>query len=66
MIDDKWFASIQAEITGEVQRLTQNLAERVKELEERYAQPLPDLEQEVEAFSAKVEEHLQKMGVDKA
>ena len=45
VIDDKWFASIQAAITGEVQRLTQNLAERVKELEERYAQPLPDLEQ---------------------
>ena len=66
VIDDKWFASIQAEITGEVQRLTQNLAERVKELEERYAQPLPDLEQEVEAFGAKVEEHLQKMGVDRA
>ena len=45
VIDDKWFATIQAAIIGEVQRLTQNLSERVKELEERYAQPLPDLEQ---------------------
>ena len=64
VIDDKWFATIQTEITSEVQRLTQNLTERVKELEERYAQPLPDLAQEVEAFSVKVEAHLQKMGVD--
>ena len=34
-----------------------------QELEERYAQRLPDLEQEVEAFGVKVEEHLRKMGV---
>ena len=64
VIDDKWFASIQSAIEGEVQRLTQALTARVQELEERYAQPLPDLTQEVEAFSAKVEEHLRTMGVD--
>ena len=64
VIDDKWFATIQAAVTGEVQRLTQHLTERVKELDERYAQPLPDLQNEVEDFSMKVEEHLLKMGVD--
>ena len=63
VIDDKWFASIQAAITGEVQRLTQALAERVKELEERYTQPMPALESEVQEFSMKVNEHLSKMGV---
>ena len=63
VINDKWFASIQAAITGEVQRLTQNLAERVKELEERYTQPMPALESEVQEFSMKVNEHLSKMGV---
>ena len=63
VIDDKWFASIQAAITSEVQRLTQALAERVKELEERYAQPMPALEGEVDDFSLKVNEHLSKMGV---
>ena len=40
-VDDKWFASTQAAMEGEVQRLTQMLANRVKELEERYAYP-PD------------------------
>ena len=64
VIDDKWFVTIQAEITGEVQRLTQNLTERVKELEERYAQPLSNLENEVEAFSEKVYAHLLKMEVE--
>ena len=63
VIDDKWFTTIQADIIGEVQRLTQALAERVKELEERYAHPLPDLENEVEDFSIKVDEHLLNMGV---
>ena len=63
VIDDKWFATIQAAIIGEVQRLTQNLTERVKELEERYAQPLPELGREVEDFSLKVDQHLLKMGV---
>ena len=64
VVADKWLASIQSAIDGEVQRLTQALTARVQELEERYAQPLPDLEQEVEAFSARVEEHLRTMGVD--
>ncbi len=63
VIDDKWFATIQAEVTGEVQRLTQNLTERVKELEERYTQPLPTLESEVNDFTQKVKDHLSNMGV---
>lgn len=63
VVEDKWFASIRAVIEGEVQRLTQRLAGRVKELDERYARPLPELEREVEAFGAKVEEHLRRMGL---
>lgn len=63
VVEDKWFASIRAAVEGEVQRLTQRLAGRVKELDERYARPLPELEREVEAFGAKVEEHLKRMGL---
>jgi len=63
VVEDKWFASIRAGIEGEVQRLTQRLAARVKELDERYARPLPELEREVETFRAKVEEHLKRMGL---
>ena len=64
VIDDKWFATIQTTVTGEVQRLTQNLTERVKELEERYAQSLPSLMQDVQEFSMKVDKHLLNMGVE--
>ena len=39
------------------------LAGRVKELEERYARPLPELEREVEVFGEKVEGHLKRMGI---
>ena len=63
VVEDKWFASIRSAVEGEVQRLTQQLAGRVKELEERYARPLPELEHEVEELSARVEGHLKKMGV---
>ena len=66
VVEDKWASTIQAAIAGEVQRVTQELTGRVKELEERYAHRLPDLECEVKGFSAKVEAHLRKMGIDRA
>ena len=63
VIEDKWFAAVRAAVEGEVQRLTQHLAGRVKELEERYEKPLPELGNEVKAFEAKVKGHLKKMDV---
>ena len=54
VVEDKWFASIRVAIEGEVQRLAQQLAGRVKELEERYARPLAGVGQEVEEFREKV------------
>ena len=62
VVEDKWFPSIQTAIEREVQRVTQHLAGRVKDLEERYANPLPVLEREVEAFSERVAGHLRRMG----
>ena len=63
VVEDKWLAAIREAVEGEMQRLTQQLAGRVRELEARYAQPLPELAQEVEAFGAKVEGHLKRMGL---
>ncbi len=63
VIEDKWFARIRADIQAEVQRITQQLTGRVKQLDERYARPLPKLEREVDEYSAKVEGHLKKMGL---
>ena len=63
VVDDKWLAGIRAAIDEEVQRVTQSFAARLKQLEERYARPLPELEREVAAFGAKVEGHLRRMGL---
>lgn len=62
-VDDKWLADIRARIESEVERITNQLAGRVRELEERYADPLPAIEQEVEALAEKVTGHLEQMGV---
>ena len=63
VVEDKWFPSIQTAIEGEVQRITRQLAGRVRELEERYVSTLPELEKEVKTFSSKVNEHLKLMGM---
>ena len=63
VVEDKWFASIYADIQEEVQRLTLQLTGRIKELDERYVRPLPELEREVDDLSAKVEGHLKRMGI---
>jgi len=62
-VDDKWLADICAAIDAEVERITNQLAGRVRELEERYAEPLPAIERDVEELAGKVAEHLEKMGV---
>ena len=63
IVDDKWLATLQTNIIAEIERVTQQLANRVKTLEERYSEPLPALTQSVEALSANVDEHLKKMGL---
>ncbi len=63
VVDDKWQATLKGSIQAEIERVTQQLANRVKTLEERYAEPLPQLMQEVEALSSKVDEHLKRMGL---
>lgn len=63
VVEDKWFASIRAAIDGELQRLTQRLAGRVRELEDRYAQPLSEIQREIEVLSEKVKAHLKNMGL---
>ena len=63
VVEDKWFNSIRASISSEVQRITLLLAGRIQELEERYAQPLPELERETAAVGAKVKRHLKRMGI---
>jgi len=63
VIDGKWMASLAASVQSELDRVSQTLTGRLRELAERYANPLPQLAGEVEALAAKVAGHLGKMGV---
>lgn len=62
VVDDKWLATLAAAVQTELERVSQGLAGRVKELAERYAAPLPQLDAEVDVLSAKVNAHLARMG----
>ena len=62
VVDDKWLASLDAAIHGEIDRVSQNLTRRVKDLAERYQIPLPQMLGRVAELEAKVNGHLEKMG----
>ena len=63
VVDDKWLATLAATVQGELDRVSQTLTGRIRQLAERYAAPLPQIVDEVEALAAKVAAHLEKMGV---
>ncbi|MCY2994653.1 MAG: type I restriction-modification system subunit M [Planctomycetota bacterium] len=62
VVDDKWLATLDTAIHGEMDRISQALTQRVKELAERYETPLPRLTERVAELEAKVNSHLAKMG----
>ena len=64
MVDDKWLAALDAAIHGEMDRVSQQLTQRVKELAERYETPLPQMVSRVAELEAKVNRHLERMGFD--
>ena len=61
--EDKWHTTLKGRIEDEIERITAQLANRIKELDERYAEPLSQIVDEVETLSQKVQAHLQAMGV---
>jgi len=61
VVDDKWLATLTTAVHGELDRISQILTARIRTLAERYATPLPEIEAELAALSAKVEAHLKKM-----
>ncbi|UZM13117.1 type I restriction-modification system subunit M [Pseudomonas kielensis] len=62
VVDDKWLATLQADVQTELDRVSQALSGRIRQLAERYATPMPALNAEVEALATKVNAHLVKMG----
>jgi type I restriction enzyme M protein len=63
VVDDKWMARIDAAVQGELDRVSQTLTGRIRQLAESYAETLPQITDEVAGLAARVEEHLKRMGV---
>jgi type I restriction enzyme M protein len=62
VVDDKWLAALAIVIHGEMDRISQALTQRVKELAERYEAPLQQLTDKVAELEHTVEQHLEQMG----
>jgi type I restriction enzyme M protein len=63
VVEGKWIAALSAAVQGELDRVSQTLTGRIRELAERYESPLPQIANELEELSKRVDEHLKKMGV---
>ncbi len=62
VVEHKWMNELQTRIMSEVDRTSQTLAGRIKELAERYSETLLSIEKETQKLTAKVDEHLAQMG----
>lgn len=62
VVDDKWMQILDNAIHTEMQRISQRLTQRIKELADRYDTPMPKLLDEVSLLEEKVNAHLAKMG----
>jgi type I restriction enzyme M protein len=62
VVDDKWLTALEAAVHGEMERISQALTQRVKELVERYETPLPQMVSRAAELEAKVNRHLERMG----
>ncbi|MBS1132314.1 MAG: type restriction-modification system specificity subunit [Proteobacteria bacterium] len=62
VVEDKWLAALDAAIHGEMDRVSQALTRRVRELVERYENPLPQMVDRVAELEARVSRHLERMG----
>jgi len=62
VVDDKWLVALDAVIHGEMDRVSQQLSQRVKELAERYETPLPQMVSRAAELEAEVNRHLERMG----
>lgn len=62
VVDQKWIATMEQCVNNEMQRISQRLTNRIKELAERYENPLPKLTNKIAEWEEKVNTHLVKMG----
>jgi type I restriction enzyme M protein len=61
VIEEKWMKRLRSDLQGELERTSQTLTGRIRELSERYVVPLPQLEKELTTLSTRIEAHLKKI-----
>jgi len=64
VVEKKWLTRLEEMVNDELDNIVMSLTSRIKELAERYAEPSPDIEQEVQDYEKKVKEHLKIMGFE--
>ena len=64
VVDNKWMAAISQDVSSEMERISQRLARRIKELAKRYDSPMPAMNAQVDELEMKVNGHLEKMGFE--
>jgi type I restriction enzyme M protein len=62
VVDDKWMGTLAAVVQSELDRVSQALTGRIKQLAERYAVAMPAIASKVEELNTTVDDHLKKMG----
>jgi len=62
VVDDKWLNELDARVHGELDRISQQLTQRVKVLGERYETSMPQVTNRIVELEAKVNRHLGNMG----
>jgi type I restriction enzyme M protein len=62
VVEGKWLASLEQAVAAEVERVSQSLTGRLKQLGERYGEALPVISDRVEELEARVAGHLERMG----
>lgn len=62
VINHKWITALNNYVQAELLRVSQTLTGRIRQLADRYAEPLYKLEKELSSLSSSVNEHLKKMG----
>jgi type I restriction enzyme M protein len=62
VVNGKWLATLEQTVAAEVERVSQQLTSRLKELGERYGEALPTISERVEELEARVAGHLERMG----
>ena len=62
VIENKWFTGLETLLNDEVSQLFNKLSDQIREIEDRYATPLPELSNTSNELTERVEGHLRELG----